>query len=281
MEYPDKVLIRPETTRDGAGVVLKRAIGTPRLDYVDPFLLLDHFGSENEEDYIAGFPMHPHRGIETVTYVLRGSISHRDSTGNEGVITSGGVQWMTAGSGIMHEEMPKREGGLLEGFQLWINLPAASKMTSPRYREVSAEEIPRIELPGDEVVKVIAGRYREVEGPVRGIDADPGYFDVELPRGGNFEHGHPEEHSSFVYVYEGSLEIQVRGEVFEGRSPVLMLPGGAGAVRAKAGKSGARFLYAHAKPLNEPVARYGPFVMNTKAEIQTALKELRDGTFVK
>ncbi|HUF05070.1 MAG TPA: pirin family protein [Aridibacter sp.] len=272
--------VSPETATDGAGVLLKRALGTHKLSYIDPFLMLDHFGSDNPDDYIAGFPMHPHRGIETVTYLLQGAVKHRDSEGNEGIIRAGGVQWMTAGSGIIHEEMPQIEGGGLEGFQLWVNLPAASKMLKPRYREFKREEIPVSEPFTGVSVRVIAGRFEETEGAVTDLEAAAGMYDVEMRQGKSFEHLIPESHNAFIYVFRGSCCVDtVEGADLS--SPVLGLFGEGGSVSLKSGEDGARFLLVHGSPLDEPVARYGPFVMNTREEIATALEELSSSSFVK
>lgn len=267
----------PETTSDGAGVVLKRVLGAHKLSYVDPFLMLDHFGSEDPDDYIAGFPMHPHRGIETVTYVLHGSIKHRDSEGNEGIIQAGGVQWMTAGSGIIHEEMPQLEGGKLEGFQLWVNLPARTKMMRPGYREFGKDEIP-VSRSEYLRVRVIAGEFSGTEGVIRGLETAPGMLDVEILPGGGFEYDLPVDHNAFIYVFRGECSIGSAPPV-----PSLMLAvlESGNSIVVKAGSDGVRFLLIHGEPLDEPIARYGPFVMNTRDEIAVALEELNSGTFVK
>src|SRR6266702_1356420 len=198
-------VVTPMATSDGAGVRLKRSIATPTLDNLDPFFLFDHFGSENANDYIAGFPLHPHRGIETVTYMLDGSVAHRDSLGNSGVIGTGDVQWMTAGSGILHEEMPKVGPKRLDGFQIWVNLPAKLKMTKPRYQDVPAARIPEVAGPGGARVRVIAGEVDGVQGAVREIFAGPTYLDVNLPAGRTFEHPVPRGHTALVYVYQGEV----------------------------------------------------------------------------
>ena len=274
-----KKVVVPETTRDGAGVVLKRVIGGLSLSYADPFLLLDHFGSDDPDEYIAGFPMHPHRGIETVTYVLSGAIKHRDSEGNEGIIRPGGVQWMTAGSGIIHEEMPQLENGKLEGFQLWVNLPACSKMIRPRYQEFGAGEIPFV-APSDGVeVKVIAGRYGDASGAVTGLELAPDYFDVRLQGDVDFRCPVESGRNAFIYVYRGGLAFSDAEEVV--KAPLLALLGEGSEVKVRSLSEGAGFLLVSGAPLNEPIARYGPFVMNTRDEIGTALEELNNGTFVK
>jgi len=260
---------------EGAGVRLRRSIGGGPLDYLDPFLLLDHFGSDDPEDYLSGFPMHPHRGIETVTYMLAGEVDHRDTLGNTGTIGPGDVQWMTAGGGIMHEEMPRPREGHMEGFQLWVNLPAAHKMTAPRYREMKAEEIPSVERPDGVVVRVVAGEVDGVVGPVREIVAEPTYLDVTVPEGAEFRHPVPEQENAFAYIFRGSVELEDGGA---GSGLLVFGPGEA--VRLLAGDEGARLLLVAGRPLGEPIARYGPFVMTTQDEIERALRDLRDGTFV-
>jgi hypothetical protein len=267
----------PEATSDGAGVKLKRVIGTRALDYLDPFLLLDHFGSENPDDYIAGFPMHPHRGIETVTYMLKGSVTHRDSIGNKGTINAGDIQWMTAGGGIMHEEMPHASANGLDGFQLWVNLPAKLKMTKPRYQEVASKEIPVVEKNGARIL-VVAGEVEGVKGAVTEIYAEPAYMDVTLPGNKEFTHGIPRGHAAFAYLFNGAAVFDDNGEIIE--SPTLVVFHDGELVTIKAQNQGARFILVSGKPLNEPVARYGPFVMNTQEEIHEALRDLNRGTFV-
>lgn len=276
-------VIQPEATSDGAGVKLKRSIATRELDYLDPFLLFDHFGSENSDDYIAGFPMHPHRGIETVTYMLAGAVKHRDSSGNSGIIRAGDVQWMTAGGGIMHEEMPQLEGGRLDGFQLWVNLPARLKMSKPRYQEIVADDIPTVDREDGVRIRVIAGSVGDVPGAVKDIAADPAYLDISVPADTSFRHQIPSGHTAFAYVFAG-------GGIFDtsdnegGRqvtAPRLVVFGDGDEVQMKASQTGARFLLISGQPLNEPIVRYGPFVMNTEEEIEQALSDLRRGTFVK
>lgn len=267
----------PQATSDGAGVKLKRVIGTRALDYLDPFLLLDHFGSENADDYIAGFPMHPHRGIETVTYMLKGSVTHRDTIGNKGTIHAGDIQWMTAGGGIMHEEMPHASAEGLDGFQLWVNLPAKLKMTKPRYQEVAAKNIPVVEKDGARIL-VVAGEVDGVHGAVSEIYAEPSYLDVTLPNDGSFKHKIPPGHAAFAYLFSGEAAFEENGEVI--KSPTLVVFQDGELVQVKAENKGARFILVSGKPLNEPIARYGPFVMNTQEEIQEALRDLNRGTFV-
>jgi redox-sensitive bicupin YhaK (pirin superfamily) len=272
-----KDVIVPTSASDGAGVQLKRSIATPSLDRLDPFFLFDNFGSENPDDYLAGFPMHPHRGIETVTYMLDGSVTHRDSLGNEGTIGAGDVQWMTAGSGIMHEEMPHAGPRRLDGFQIWVNLPRKLKMATPRYQDVPSAHIPELTAPGGARVRVIAGKVDGVEGAVRDIFAGPSYLDVALPAGGSFEQPIARGHTALLYPYLGRIEVAGKSVP----SPRLAILGDGDVVRVRAATSDARFLVLSAQPLEEPAVRYGPFVMNTEDEIRQALWDLRQGTFVK
>lgn len=276
-------VIQPEATSDGAGVKLKRSIASRALDYLDPFLLFDHFGSDNPDDYIAGFPMHPHRGIETVTYMLAGAVKHRDSSGNAGIIRAGDVQWMTAGGGIMHEEMPQLEGGHLSGFQLWVNLPARMKMTKPRYQEIAADEIPVIEHKDGVRIRVIAGMVDDVRGAVKDIAADPTYLDISIPAGTAFSHPIPIGHAAFAYVFEGEglFGTSTGDDGEQVGAPRLVVFDDGDQVQIRALGNGVRFLLISGKPLNEPIARYGPFVMNTREEIEEALLDLRRGTFVR
>jgi len=278
-----KDVVVPTAASDGAGVRLKRSIATPTLDHLDPFFLFDHFGSENPGDYIAGFPMHPHRGIETITYMLDGSVSHRDSMGNSGTIGAGDVQWMTAGRGILHEEMPHAGPERLEGFQVWVNLPRKLKMTAPRYQDVPAARIPTVALQGGAEVRVVAGSVDGVAGAVREIFADPAYLDVALPAGKTFEQPVTRGHTALLYVYRG--EVSVGGSSPGGGrvvpSPRLAILGDGDVVRVHAGAAPARFLLLSAQPLHEPAVRHGPFVMNTEEEIAEALRQLRNGTFIR
>jgi hypothetical protein len=278
-----KEVVVPMPASDGAGVQLKRSIATPTLDHLDPFFLFDHFGSENPDDYLAGFPMHPHRGIETVTYMLDGDVSHRDSLGNSGTIGPGDVQWMTAGRGIMHEEMPHAGPKRLDGFQIWVNLPRTLKMTAPRYQDVPSASIPEVALAGGGTARVIAGAVNGVSGAVREIHADPTYLDVALAPGQSFEQPVPTGHTGLLYVFRGEVTV---GGAGPGRgtpigSPRLAILGDGEVVRVHAGAVPARFLLLSAQPLHEPAVRYGPFVMNTKEEIAQALHELRNGTFIR
>lgn len=273
--------ITPKPVMEGAGVRLKRSIALPELDHVDPFLLFDHFGSENPEDYLKGFPMHPHRGIETVTYMMAGKVDHKDSIGNAGSIYAGDVQWMTSGSGIMHEEMPQPVDGRMYGFQLWVNLPARLKMSDPNYQEYTSERLPVVKRADGTKVTVLAGEVDGVKGPVTEIAISPVYIDVDLPPNLPFSYPVTAGHSAIAYVFEGGGrfgEASADGAV---QALTLAVFGDGDCVRATAGPDGMRFLLMSGTPLNEPIARYGPFVMNTRAEIETALQELRSGTFVK
>jgi hypothetical protein len=272
-------VITPMPTSDGAGVRLARSIATPTLDHLDPFFLFDHFGSENPKDYIAGFPMHPHRGIETITYMLDGSVSHRDSLGNSGSIGTGDVQWMTAGRGIMHEEMPHFGASRLEGFQIWVNMPRALKMSAPRYQDVPATKIPELTRSEGSRIRVVAGSIEGVKGAVRDIYAEPSYLDVMLPKYGTFEHFLPAEHTAILYVYRGSIRVGANGNSPIGSPHLVVLTKG-DRVYLSAGSNGAKLLLLSAQPLAEPAFRYGPFVMNTREEIHQAIEQLRNGTFV-
>ncbi len=270
--------IEPIQVMEGAGVKLKRSIATRQLDYLDPFLLFDHFGSHDPADYMPGFPMHPHRGIETVTYMQAGSVRHTDSLGNSGIITVGDVQWMTAGSGIMHEEMPQQGAdGHMEGFQLWVNLPAKLKMSPPRYQEILAASIPLVEPAPGVHVKLVAGQYAGQHGPVTEIAADPTYLDVALDPEIDFTITIPSDHTAFAYLYVGEGDF---GGSFTSATRLLIF-GDGNTIQINAGKTGAKFLLVSGKPLGEPIARHGPFVMNTQQEIMEALKDLREGTFIK
>ncbi len=262
---------------DGAGVKLNRLIGTPQLDEVDPFLMLDEFRSDDAADYIAGFPEHPHRGFETVTYMLAGRMRHADNKGHEGRLDAGSVQWMTAGRGIVHSEMPEQEDGLMWGFQLWVNLPAKDKMTAPRYQEIPASEIPTVSLAGGVTIKVIAGEVAAVRGPINGIATAPAMFDVALPAGGEAMLPVPANHAVFLYPFEGAITVAGSRERVIHRQ--LAILGEGDAVRVAAVDGQARVLLVAGKPLNEPVARYGPFVMNTAQEIRQAAIDYQAGRF--
>jgi redox-sensitive bicupin YhaK (pirin superfamily) len=270
-------IIEPQAVVEGAGVRLKRSIGTRTLDYLDPFLLLDHFQSKNPADYQAGFPLHPHRGIETVTYLLTGAVRHKDSVGNAGEIGPGDLQWMTAGRGIMHEEMPQVRPEGVAGFQLWVNLPAKQKMIAPRYQNIHANEIAAVARDGGATVRVIAGKVDGVAGPISGIAAEPMYLDILIAPHGSFSLPIPRGHSAFAYVFEG--EGKFGPEKRSVATPRLVVWDDGDSVEVSTEERAARFLLVSGKPLNEPIARYGPFVMNTKAEIEQTLRELQAGTF--
>jgi len=262
-------------TSDGAGVKLNRVIGRPGLPDLDPFLLLDEFHTEDGNDYIAGFPDHPHRGFETVTYMLAGRMRHGDNKGNVGLLGPGSVQWMTAGRGIVHSEMPEQEDGLMQGFQLWVNLPAKDKMTAPRYQDIAPENIPVLDLAGGVKVKVIAGEVNGTKGAVDTGVTEPIYLDVVLPAGASFAHPVKLGHNAFVYVYDGGARI---GDQALAKTELGVLTDG-DRVEVVAGADGARLLIVAGKPLGEPVARHGPFVMNTMAEIRQAAEDYLAGKF--
>jgi quercetin 2,3-dioxygenase len=275
-------LIEQEPTMEGAGVKLNRLIAGRQIDWLDPFLLLDHFGSDEPADYMAGFPMHPHRGIETVTYMLDGETDHRDTMGNAGTIGPGAVQWMSAGGGLLHEEMPRPVNGRLEGFQLWVNLPAKLKMSRPNYQEFTAEQIPEARRDDGTLIRVVAGEADGVRGAVTEIAMQPTYLDVHLAPGARFVQAIPRGHAAFAYAYRGSgtFGIGADGKGTEIRAPQLAILGDGDAFEARAGDTGARFLLVSGQPTREQIARYGPFVMNTRAEIIKAVEDLNNGTFV-
>jgi redox-sensitive bicupin YhaK (pirin superfamily) len=260
---------------DGAGVKMNRVIATPSLPDLDPFLLLDEFGSDAAADYIAGFPDHPHRGFETVTYMLAGRMRHRDNHGHSGLLVSGSVQWMTAGRGIVHSEMPEQESGLMRGFQLWVNLPARDKMTAPRYQEFAPEQIALAEPARGVRAKVIAGTLAGVTGPVAGIAVAPLYADLQLDPDSTLDVPVTAGHTAFVYVYEGAAKVG--GTMLPART--LGVLGDGDTVAIVAGAAGARAILVAGKPIGEPVARYGPFVMNTRAEIVQAVHDFEAGRF--
>ncbi len=265
--------------RDGAGVRLRRVFAHAEVPRFDPFLLFDDFGSDNPKDYIAGFPWHPHRGIETVTYMLHGVVKHGDSMGNSGEIGDGQVQWMTAGSGVIHQEMPQKQKDYLRGLQLWVNLPASRKMMDPRYRDIRAEDIPECRTEDGAIVKIIAGRYRTLTGPVRDIVCEPEYLDVKVPPGKIFAHEIPKGHTAFLYAFEG--EGSNAGDRQLLSRDTLALFGDGEEIRLSAGGAAFRFVLVSGKPIGEPVAWGGPIVMNTKAELDLAFTEYRNGTFIK
>ncbi len=257
-------------TKDGSGVHIRRAIGTPRLSDVDPFLLLDEFGSDDPNAYIGGFPDHPHRGFETVTYMLAGRMRHKDNKGHEGVLAPGSVQWMTAGRGIVHSEMPEQTEGLMHGFQLWVNLPAARKMAPPRYQEFAAAQIPSAEVAPGVRAKVIAGRFGDTMGPVAGIAVDPLYADLRFQPGARLDQGVPAGHTVLAYVFEGEAAI---AGVAVPRETLAVLGDEGTELSIAAGKAGAAVMLIAAAPIGEPIVRHGPFVMNSREEIQQALED--------
>jgi len=274
-------VVTPEPVIEGAGVHLRRSIGTRGLDHLDPFLLLDHFESVDPRDYEAGFPYHPHRGIETVTIVRKGEIQHKDSLGHRGAIGAGDIQWMTSGSGILHEEMPQVRTEGIGGLQLWLNLPAREKMSRPKYRDLEGERLTETETAEGARIRAIAGEadHGRLVGPVEGLAVAPKFVDVTLPAGAAIREAVPRGHTAFAYVDHG--EVRFGPERTPARGPALVIFGDGDIVEASAGPSGGRFLLAAAKPLGEPIARHGPFVMNTRAEIEQTLQDLRTGHFIR
>ena len=270
-------LVGGQSVMDGAGVRINRVLTQPLQRRLDPFLMLDAFGSDKAGDYIAGFPEHPHRGFETVTYMLEGRMRHRDSAGHEGLVTNGGVQWMTAGRGVVHSEMPEQNEGLMEGFQLWLNLPAKDKMSAPWYRDIPSDAIPRFALADGGTVQVIAGSSHGVAGAVQRDVTQPLYLDIDLPAGATFEQPLPAGHNAFLYVFRGEVVVEGKA-VPQARMAILDNAQGADGVRIKATVP-ARLLLIAGRPLNEPIAQYGPFVMNTQAEIFQAVEDFRNGKF--
>ena len=269
-------LVQGRQTSDGAGVSLTRVLTHDLQHRLDPFLMLDAFRNENPEDYIGGFPDHPHRGFETVTYMLAGRMRHHDSAGNAGLLGPGSAQWMTAGSGLIHSELPEQEEGLMEGFQLWLNLPARDKMMAPSYRDIPSAAIPEFDMVEGVHVRVIAGSSQGVAGAVQREATQPLYLDVHLPAGRRFEQSIPVGHNAFVYVYRGSVDV-VGTAVGDRNMAVLANDGGDGVVLSAV--EDARVLIVAGQPLGEPIAQYGPFVMNTAAEIEQTLRDYRDGKF--
>jgi redox-sensitive bicupin YhaK (pirin superfamily) len=268
-------LVAGQPTSDGAGVKLVRVLTQNLQRRLDPFLMLDAFGSDSRDDYIGGFPDHPHRGFETVTYMLEGRMRHRDSAGNEGLLTNGAVQWMTAGRGVIHSEMPEQEDGRMEGFQLWLNLPARDKLCEPWYRDIPSAEIPEAQAEGVRV-RVIAGHALGVQGAMQREATAPTYLDLHLEPGARFDQALPPAHNAFVYVYRGSLTV-ADTEVPRQRMALLANTPGSDGVVLKAGAEGAKAVLIAGQPLNEPIAQYGPFVMNTNQEIHQAVEDFRAG----
>jgi redox-sensitive bicupin YhaK (pirin superfamily) len=275
-----KKITRSRPTLEGAGVHLGRAFGNADVPLYDPFLMLDDFHSDKPEDYIAGFPWHPHRGIETVTYMLSGTVKHGDSMGNAGAIHSGDVQWMTAGSGIIHQEMPQKQKKTLWGFQLWVNLPAKDKMMKPRYRDVKAQELAEHKLESGARVRVIAGKFKGIAGPVKDIISDPEYLDITVPKGVTFEHIIKSGYTVFAYVFEGGGFFDPSRQRTISAEHVVLFGDGENVV-ITAQNEPLRFLLISGKPIGEPVAWYGPIVMNTEEELALAFEEYRNGTFIK
>jgi hypothetical protein len=296
---PVKSIVQSQPTMEGAGVKLRRAFGFGETSETDPFLLLDDFRNDRPDDYLAGFPWHPHRGIETVTYLLEGSVDHGDSLGNRGTLNKGDVQWMTAGRGIMHQEMPKGDAqGRMHGFQLWANLPSSLKMTAPRYQDIEAAAVPEVTDDDGTRARIVCGEFWGQKGPVEGVAADPRYVDIFVPAGKRKTFKVEVERHAFAYVFEGSgqfayaskpfgvlTEKQIDGEEILFREPAgdrsLVLFDRGDEVTVQAGDNGIRFLLVSGKPIKEPVAWYGPIVMNTQAELRQAVGELRDGSFIK
>ena len=270
-------LVNGQFVMDGAGVKINRVLTGVLQRRLDPFLMLDAFGSDQAGDYIAGFPEHPHRGFETVTYMLHGSMRHRDSAGNEGLVTDGGVQWMTAGRGVIHSEMPEQSAGLMEGFQLWLNLPGKDKMMAPWYRDIPAAELPRFTTDDGVTVQVIAGETQGVAGAVQRDATQPLYLDLEIPAGVTFEQPIPQGHNAFFYVYRGEVVVDGKG-VGKTRMAILDNAAGADGVRIKALEA-TRLILLAGRPLNEPIAQHGPFVMNTTEQLHQAFDDFRAGRF--
>jgi redox-sensitive bicupin YhaK (pirin superfamily) len=290
--------LKSKPTIEGAGVHLKRVFGFSEVPLFDPFLLLDDFRSDNPEHYVKGFPWHPHRGIETITYVLNGDVEHGDSLGNKGIISSGDVQWMTAGSGIIHQEMPKGDGnGKMYGFQLWANLPSREKMMDPRYRDVANEQIPEVKLPNDTTIKIISGEVSGTKGPVQDIVIDPEYIDVTVPANSEFRHPTKQGHTVFAYIIDGqgyfcreknpfTYEVEginyfdIQRDPFVGNGTIVLFDDG-DEIMVFTEEQKVRFLLICGKPIGEPIAWYGPIVMNTHDELQIAFEEYKQGTFIK
>jgi len=295
---PVKEIIEPKPTIEGAGVKLQRAFGFGQTTDFDPFLLLDDFRNDNPSDYLAGFPWHPHRGIETITYVLAGSVEHGDSLGNQGKMTAGDVQWMTAGSGILHQEMPKGDSqGRMHGFQLWANLPASLKMTNPRYQDIPSSAIPEVSDDDGTTVRVICGQFWGKRGPVEGVAADPSYLDVFVPAGKRKQLKIETTRNAFAYVFAGSGSFRDASDpravltdkvvdpnappVYDAKNHSLVLFDSGDEISVQAGDAGIRFLLVSGKPIEEPVAWYGPIVMNTQDQLRQAVAELKSGTFIR
>lgn len=275
-------ILTSKPTTEGAGVRLKRVFGYPEVPLFDPFLLLDDFHSDNPDDYIAGFPWHPHRGIETVTYMLHGSVRHGDSIGNSGIIRGGDIQWMTAGGGIIHQEMPEHgDDPLLWGFQLWVNLPASHKMMEPRYQDITKDQVPEAALEHGVKIRILCGSIGDATGPVKSIVADPEYLDVTVPTGTTFKHAVKGGYTAFAYIIEGQGYFDSQKKQRLQPENLVLFDKQGDTVAITAADSSVRFLLISGKPIGEPVAWYGPIVMNTKAELEQAFEEYRNGTFLK
>ncbi|OSQ44591.1 pirin family protein [Thalassospira alkalitolerans] len=270
-------VLRAMDTSDGAGVSLKRSVGSPQLDMLDPFLMLDSISTDNADDYIAGFPEHPHRGFETVTYMVEGAMRHKDSMGNEGVLRSGGVQWMTAGSGIVHSESPEQEDGLLQGFQLWINLPAKDKMVAPRYQNIEGRDVAEFSPEDGVDLRLVAGEFMGKTGPVNGIATKPVFIDAKLAAGREVTLPVPVGHAGMVYVFIGDAIVADKAVATH---HLAVLKDG-DSITLKGGPKGGRMLLIAARPLHEPVVRYGPFVMSSKQELKQAFEDYQQGNFVR
>ena len=293
-----KKVLKSKPTIEGAGVHLERVFGFSEVPVFDPFLLLDDFRSDNPDHYIKGFPWHPHRGIETITYVIKGDVEHGDSLGNKGIISSGDVQWMTAGNGIIHQEMPKGDkNGKMYGFQLWANLPSREKMMNPRYRDVSYDQIPEVKLPNNTIIRIISGEVSGIKGPVRGVVIDPEYIDVTVPANSEFRHSTKKGYTVFAYIIggqgyfckeknpftyevEGRNYFDIQRDPFVGNHTIVLFDDG-DEIMVFTEEHEVRFLLISGKPLGEPVAWYGPIVMNTREELEIAFKEYEEGTFIK
>ena len=271
--------LRGSPTSDGAGVKLTRVIGTPQLEMLDPFLMLDEFGTDRAEDYIAGFPSHPHRGFETVTYMLDGRMRHKDNHGNEGLLVPGSVQWMTAGRGLVHSEMPEQESGRMRGFQLWVNLPSGAKMTEPRYQEFPPAELPVVTPAPGVTVKLIAGEVDGVRGPISQPATEPLYLDIALDADAQWLHALPAGHNAFAYAFEGQVLLGSDDDARLLAAQEMAVLGGGDMLSLRAGAQGARLILVAGRPLREPVARHGPFVMNTRQEIMQAFVDFQEGRF--
>ena len=273
-------VFKSKPTLEGAGVHLKRAFGYGELPLFDPFLMLDDFRNDEKENYVRGFPWHPHRGIETITYLLQGSVEHSDSMGNKGIISSGDVQWMTAGSGIIHQEMPLGDSeGKMYGFQIWANLPAAYKMMPPRYRDIKSGDIPNLKLENGVLIKVIAGKYNQVSGPAEDIIIDPDFFDIEIPSNTVFELQTKPENNAIAYVIGGQAYFSDDDPIYKNENTLLFDKGDS--IRIKTENESVRFIFLSGKPLNEPIAWGGPIVMNSREELKLAFEEYESGKFIK